>query len=147
MPEVATGLKRFKYLGLAGGSFAMTLVGLVVPGIPTVPFLLATSYYLARSSPRLDAMLRRAPLFGPILIEWEEHHALSRWSKGKLVGLTVAILAVTIAMTPISPIALVVIVLIMSVSILGVVRLPGLSEEPKAEIQLEPPPRLALAGP
>ena len=42
------------YLALAGGSFAMTLVGLVVPGIPTVPFLLATSYFLARSSRWLD---------------------------------------------------------------------------------------------
>ena len=29
------------------------------PGIPTVPFLLATSYYLARSSPRLNDRLRR----------------------------------------------------------------------------------------
>ena len=48
--EVATGAKRVGYLVLAGGAFAMTLVALVVPGIPTVPFLLATSYCLARSS-------------------------------------------------------------------------------------------------
>src|SRR5262249_48391693 len=47
--EVATGPKRILYLALAGGSFGMALVGLVLPGIPTVPFLLATSYYLARS--------------------------------------------------------------------------------------------------
>ena len=76
------------YLALAGGSFAMTLVGLVVPGIPTVPFLLTTSYYLARSSRRLDERLRRTPLFGPILVEWERRHGLSRSSKLKLMGLT-----------------------------------------------------------
>ena len=35
----------------------MTLVGLVVPGIPTVPFLLATSFYLARSSPSMNERL------------------------------------------------------------------------------------------
>ncbi len=39
----------------AGGLFALTLVGIVVPGIPTIPFLLGTSFYLARSSPRLNA--------------------------------------------------------------------------------------------
>ena len=44
--EVAKGPKRLLYLALAGGSFMMTLVGLIVPGIPTVPFLLATSYFL-----------------------------------------------------------------------------------------------------
>ncbi len=105
------------YLALAGGSFAMTLVGLVVPGIPTVPFLLTTSYYLARSSRRLDERLRRTPLFGPILVEWERRHGLSRTSKLKLVGLTLTIVVVTVALTPISPVALVVIVLISSLSI------------------------------
>src|SRR5262245_41218619 len=41
---VATGLARLKSLALAGGAFAMTLVGLAVPGVPTIPCLLATSY-------------------------------------------------------------------------------------------------------
>ncbi len=34
---------------LAGLSFGMTLIGLIVPGIPTVPFLLLTTYFLVRS--------------------------------------------------------------------------------------------------
>ena len=55
--------RRLMYLALAGGSFAMTLVGLVVPGIPTVPFLLTTSYYLARSSPPTG---RAAPADAPV---------------------------------------------------------------------------------
>jgi uncharacterized membrane protein YbaN (DUF454 family) len=142
--EVATGLKRLKYLGLAGGAFAMTLAALVVPGLPTVPFLLATSYYLARSSPRLDALLRRTAYFGPILTEWEQYHRLSRSSKGKLIGLTVAIIVVTVVLIPLSPVALVVILLLMSVSILGVIRMPALAEEPPAEIPHERPARLVL---
>jgi uncharacterized membrane protein YbaN (DUF454 family) len=142
--EVATGLKRLKYLGLAGGAFAMTLAALVVPGLPTVPFLLATSYYLARSSPRLDALLRRTAYFGPILTEWEQYHRLSRSSKGKLIGLTVAIIVVTVVLIPLSPVALVVMLLLMSVSILGVIRMPTLAEEPRAEIPHERPARLVL---
>jgi uncharacterized membrane protein YbaN (DUF454 family) len=127
--EVATGTRRLMYLALAGGSFAMTLVGLVVPGIPTVPFLLTTSYYLSRSSRRLDERLRRTRLFGPIVVEWEQRHGLSRSSKLKLVGLTLTIVVVTVALTPISPVALLVIVLISSLSIYGIAGLRGLPEE------------------
>ena len=72
---------RLTFIVLAGGAFTMTLVGLVVPGVPTVPFLLATSYYLARSSPSLNERLRRTAFFWPILREWEGHAALSLTSR------------------------------------------------------------------
>jgi uncharacterized membrane protein YbaN (DUF454 family) len=145
--EVASGLTRLKYLAMAGGSFVLTVVGLVVPGIPTVPCLLATSYYLARSSPRLDQMLRRTAFFGPIVTEWESHRALSRWSKGKLIGLTLAIIIVTVALSALSPVALVVIVLVASISVYGLIRLPGLPEGSKALATQEQPVRLALVAP
>ena len=145
--EVATGAKRILYLALAGGCFAMTLVGLAVPGIPTVPCLLATSYYLARSSPRLDAMLRRTAFFGPILDEWEQHHGLSWSSKGRLIGLTLAIVVVTVALAPLSPVALILILLIASLSLAGIARLPALSQEPQAAVPPGQPPRLALPSP
>lgn len=46
------GPKRLLYLAAGAGSSVMTVVGVLVPGIPTVPFLLSSSYFLARSSPR-----------------------------------------------------------------------------------------------
>jgi uncharacterized membrane protein YbaN (DUF454 family) len=144
---VATGLARLKYLALAGGAFAMTLVGLAVPGVPTVPCLLATSYYLARSSPRLNERLRRTAFFGPILDEWEQSHGLSWSSKDKLIGLTGTIVLVTVALTPLSSVGLVLILLVSSWSIYGVVRLPVLSSEPRPETPLEWPSRLAFPAP
>lgn len=141
--EVATGYRRLKYLALAGGSFAMTLIGLVVPGIPTVPFLLATSYYLARSSPRLNDRLRHTALFGPILVEWEEHRALSIPSKAKLVGLTTAIVLVTVALSATAPVVLIVILVIALISVYGIARLPGLPHETAAS----PRDRIALPAP
>ncbi len=139
MVQVATGWKRFRYLALAGGSFAMTVAALVIPGLPTVPCLLATSYYLARSSPRLDRMLRRTAFFGPILTEWEQHHALSGSSKRRLMGLTVVLVVITVALTPLTPVALVVILVVASLSILGVFRLPALSEGRREASRLEQP--------
>jgi uncharacterized membrane protein YbaN (DUF454 family) len=145
--SVDTGLRRIKHLALAGGAFAMTVVGLIVPGVPTVPFLLATSYYLARSSPALNERLRRTALFGPIANEWEQYHGLSWSSKGKLVGLTVSIIVVTLAVTPLSLVALALIFIVSSLSIYGIARLPTPQQEPHTGILRSGPTVLALPSP
>jgi uncharacterized membrane protein YbaN (DUF454 family) len=144
---VASGFRRLRYLALAGGCFSLTLIGLIVPGIPTVPFLLATSYHLARSSPRLNDRLRRTALFGPILIEWEEYRGLSRSSKAKLVGLTVAIIVVSVALAPASPIVLIVLLIIAALSFYGLSRIPGLPHEDHRRSAPARPARLALPSP
>jgi uncharacterized membrane protein YbaN (DUF454 family) len=131
-----TGWKRLVNLALAGGSFAMTLVALAVPGIPTAPCLLATSDYLARSSPRLNDRLRHSLLFGPILRECEHHGGLSRFSKGKLTVLTLAIVSVTVVFAALTPVVLVFIVLISSLSIYGIARMSDLPDEPHRVLQL-----------
>jgi uncharacterized membrane protein YbaN (DUF454 family) len=128
----ATGVRRLMYMALAGGAFSMTMVGLVVPGVPTVPFLLATSYYLARSSPSMNERLRRTAFFGPILREWEGHGALSLASKSKLVALTGTIIAVTVVLAPLTPVALCLILVISSISVYGVTRIPALTRDEQA---------------
>ena len=143
--RLATGYRRLRYLALAGGSFTLTLVGLVVPGIPTVPFLLGTSYYLARSSPRLNDRLRRTVLFGPILVEWERYQGLSRASKAKLIGLTAAIVVVTLAVGASSSPAVVAVILVIALfSAAGISRLPGLPGEVPVALGPGRSTRLAL---
>jgi uncharacterized membrane protein YbaN (DUF454 family) len=144
---VETGYRRLRYLALAAGSFAMTMVGLVVPGVPTVPFLLATSYYLARSSPRLNDRLRRTAIFGPILVEWEQYHGLSQYSKAKLIGLTAAIVVVTVVLSAASPVAMVVILIIALFSAYGIARLPGLPADASVAPGLQRQARVALPSP
>jgi uncharacterized membrane protein YbaN (DUF454 family) len=127
--EPARGLKKWKYLALAGGSFMLSIVGLIVPGVPTVPFLLATSYYLARSSPKLNERLLHARFFGSILRDWETRSALSPRSKLKLVGLTLAVVTVTILFLPITPVAFVLIAIMATLSVVGVARTPTILDE------------------
>ena len=133
---VATGWRRLTYVVLAGGAFTMTLVGLVVPGVPTVPFLLATSYYLARSSPSMNERLRRTAFFGPILREWEGHAALSLTSKGNLIGLTATIVVVTVVLVPLTPVALSMILVVSSLSVYGVTRIPTLTRDVQANARV-----------
>jgi uncharacterized membrane protein YbaN (DUF454 family) len=143
---IATGPKRLMYLALAGGSFLLTLVGLIVPGIPTVPFLLATSYFLARSSRWLDEKLRESVFFGSIVTEWERHRALSPNSKAKLMALTGAIVLAAVILSPLSPLGVIALLLVSSLSSYGVYRLPELKEEPRAK-SARSAPRLALPAP
>lgn len=111
------------YLALAMGSVLFLPVALVVPGVPTAPVLLATSYFLARASTRLHERLLRARLIGPILRESEEFHGLSRHSKRKLIAATLIGGGITILIT--SPGFSVLMVLILSeiVSIFGITRM------------------------
>lgn len=141
-----SGRRRLLYLALAGGSMALTLVGLIIPGIPTVPFLLATSYYLARSWPWLDDRLRGTPIFGQVLDEWEREHGLSRSSKLRLAGLTLSIVLLTAALTTFSPVALALLGVVSVLSIYGVHRMPGLPDESPRYLSLDSPKNLALTA-
>ena len=132
---IDNGLCRLKNLALASGSFALTLVGLAVPGLPTVPFLLATSYYLARSSPWLDEKFRQTVFFGPILAEWEQYGGLSWKSKDKLIGLASFTLVVTLIVSPLSPLTLAVVVVLWCFSLYWITRLPSLSHEQEARLR------------
>jgi uncharacterized membrane protein YbaN (DUF454 family) len=124
----------------------LTLVGLIVPGIPTVPFLLATSYFLARSSHWLDEKLRESIFFGSIVTEWERHRALGPQSKAKLMAISGAIVLAAVILSPLSPIGIMALLLVSSLSVYGVYRLPGRVDEPRATVSRKSP-RLALPAP
>lgn len=85
------------YLPLAGLCFALALAGLALPGLPTTPFVLLTSWCLVRSSPRLDARLRSSRLFGQLLCDWERERGLRAGTKrvallGIAIGVSISLL-------------------------------------------------------
>jgi uncharacterized protein len=124
-PTLASGLRRLYYLAMAGGSFVLTLVGLIVPGIPTVPFLLATSYYLVRSSPRLSRLLSRSWFFGPILTDLSKRGGLRPINKIKLIGLTLALGTVTLVLIGPPLIFVVIMITAATASVYAITRMPG----------------------
>ena len=58
-------MRKWLFVSAGVTCFALGAVGVFVPGLPTTIFVLTGSYLLARSSPGLDARLRRSALFAP----------------------------------------------------------------------------------
>lgn len=71
-------------LGLA--ATALGMAGVVLPIVPTTPFLLVAVWAFARSSPRLETWLRTHPRLGPPLRAWEERRAIPRGAKAVALG-------------------------------------------------------------
>lgn len=67
---------RLVYFALGGTALALGLVGVVVPLLPTTPFLILAAFGFARSSPRLEAWLLAHPRFGPALAAWRSRRAI-----------------------------------------------------------------------
>ena len=125
---VVKGPRRLLYLLAGTGSLALGVVGLIVPGIPTVPFLLASSYYLARSSRELHDRLMKSVFLGRILSEWESCKGMSRESKRKLAGVTVVVILVTVALVPVGPFLIVVMISMGLMTLYGISRIPLIPE-------------------
>lgn len=68
---------RWLYMGAGLLAVALGLLGVVLPLLPTTPFLLLAAGCFARSSPRLQRWLYRHPLFGTLIRNWEERRCVN----------------------------------------------------------------------
>jgi len=67
------------------------VVGIVLPLLPTVPFLLLAAYSFGRSSKRLEIWLLSHPRLGPPIHDWRANGAIRRkvkWLATVSIGLT-----------------------------------------------------------
>ena len=69
-------MRRLVYLSLGFASVALGALGVVLPLLPTVPFMLLAAFFFARSSPRLEAWIVDHPRFGPHVRAWRERGAI-----------------------------------------------------------------------
>jgi uncharacterized membrane protein YbaN (DUF454 family) len=64
-------LRRSLHLVLGLGCLLLAALGVLLPLLPTTPFVLLAAFFFSRSSPHLHALLLNNRLFGPIIREWE----------------------------------------------------------------------------
>jgi uncharacterized membrane protein YbaN (DUF454 family) len=78
---MTSGRFRWAWWLLAYASLGLGLVGVVLPGLPTVPFVLLSAFAAARGSERLHRWLLAHRVFGPMILDWQAHGAVSRRAK------------------------------------------------------------------
>ncbi len=72
---------RALWMGLGLAAVALGVLGVVLPVLPTTPFMLLAAGCFAKSSPRLHGWLVTHPLFGPPLRDWAERGAIAPGAK------------------------------------------------------------------
>lgn len=98
-PVPASGFKRVLFVLAGLACVGMAYLGALLPGLPTTPWILLASYCFARSSPRLSRWLKRSPIFGRLLRDWEEHRGIRRPVKVIAVCLVVTVVSLSITLS------------------------------------------------
>jgi hypothetical protein len=68
-------MRRF-YLCLGYASLALGALGIVLPVLPTTPFVILAAWCFARSHPALAERLYHHPRFGRLLSDWRDQGAI-----------------------------------------------------------------------
>ena len=84
---------------IAVGFLALTLgiIGIVLPVLPTTPFVILAAFAFGKGAPRLAAMLENHHVFGPILQDWKTHGAIATKYKVIAVGMMAASIVASFA--------------------------------------------------
>lgn len=72
---------RIIWASLGGVAVVLAIAGILLPLLPTTPFLLLAAFAFARSSPRLEAWLLGHRHLGPPILAWREQRAIGRKAK------------------------------------------------------------------
>lgn len=124
------GARRALHLTLAAVTFVLAAIGVVLPLVPTTPFLLLTSWFLVRSSPRLNERLLRSRMFGPFLRDWEVHRGVRLHVKVTAVAMMLLAVGASLVFGHLSDVATVVLVVLAAIGLVVVMRLRVIRDEP-----------------
>ena len=103
---------------LAGGWIMLGLgaEGVVLPILPTTPFLLAAAWLFSRSSPAMTAWLLKHPMLGEPLRAWQEEGTISARAKLLAIGSMAIGYAVTWRFEPAGHVAIALAAILLSVA-------------------------------
>lgn len=77
------------------------MVGVVLPGLPTVVFLLLAAWAAGKGWPALERWLLAHPRFGPPIDQWRAHRSVPRHAKWLATGtMTVSVVLIELSSLP-----------------------------------------------
>ena len=118
-------MKRWCLMALGWLAFATGIVGIVLPLLPTTPFMLLAAALFARSSPRFHGWLLAHPWFGPPILDWQQYRGISRHARRRAIILILISFSVSLLVVPL-PWVRWLLVVIMVILLTWLMRLPVL---------------------
>ena len=76
-------------------------LGIVLPLLPTTPFMLLAAWCFARSSPRFHHWLLWRSWFGRYIRYWQQHRALPKGAKSRAILFILATFALSLWLVPV----------------------------------------------
>lgn len=92
---------RWIYVGLGFASLLAGLVGVFLPVLPTVPFILLAAFCFARGSARFHRWLLRHRLTGPLIRDWYQHRSIRPATRRRAALLITLSFSLSILLVPI----------------------------------------------
>jgi uncharacterized protein len=74
------------YLALGWLCVGLGIIGVILPILPTTPFLIVAVWAFSRSSPRIAKAIRDNPTIGPFIVDWETHGIIPKRAKALAVA-------------------------------------------------------------
>jgi len=124
MPARVTGWRKAMYLVLAATALLLGLLGILLPGLPTTPFVLLGSYFLIRSSTRLHDRLMESRLFGGVLRDWHLHRGLRPHVRARAIAVVAIVVALSLIVARPSWPAIVIVAALVACGLTVIWRLP-----------------------
>lgn len=112
----------------------LAVAGVVLPLVPTTPFLLLAAACFARSSPRFHRWLLSNRVFGPLLEQWRRDKTVPRSAKRKAYFVVILSFGASIALVGVTWMR-VALLLLGTALIVIIAKLPTTRAEKKPEAQ------------
>ncbi|TNH84836.1 YbaN family protein [Aeromonas sobria] len=93
-------MKRWFLMALGWLAFATGIVGIVLPLLPTTPFMLLAAALFARSSPRFHRWLLTHRWFGPPIVDWQQYRGIRRHARRRAIIFILLTFSVSLAVVP-----------------------------------------------
>lgn len=88
--------RRVAWFALGVAALGVGALGVVVPLLPTTPFVLVAAFAFSRSSDRWHRWLLAHQVFGPLIENWRAYGAISRRAKAAALLAMAAVLAISL---------------------------------------------------
>lgn len=96
--------RRIVWFAIGCGALALGTIGVVLPILPTTPFVILAAFAFGKSAPSFQRRLEESRLFGPIIADWRASGAIAPRYKAIALLMMAGVFGVSVVMSVAVPI-------------------------------------------